>query len=349
MNHRTTKGLGTLAFLSLTSLACGSSVILDADGDGIPDDEDAEVIPPTGSGAAGPGVEPACAPGSSLREIAPWEQASSFIVLHDGWVYWTTDTAVERAPRDGGGPVEIVTTPSAPPIGLAVDGSGVYVAVDGALLHVDHASGATTALAGGVGLGGAFSVVRVEGEHVYFRQDCEHLARVPTGGGAVETIAVTEGCFGGFALDDEHLFAVDQVDGSLRRVDKHGGASTLLAVGGMAQAGGYSGTAPGITVDDGHVYWVSAAGGFVGSVGKDGEGMTVVIEGLEAVQDVAVTDGLVYWSEQGRVGRASATGQNALTLIDEPIGIVPMGLAVDEERLFFTNYVTNGPVLSVCR
>ena len=76
--------------------------------------------------------------------------------------------------------------------------------------------------------------------------------------------------------------------------------------------------------------------------------MTVVIDGLTAAQDVAVDRGLLYWSEQGRVGRASVDGDGVLTLADEH-GIVPMGLALDDERVFFTNYVTNGAVLSVCR
>lgn len=360
MNIPSTKGLGALALSAFTffATACGSSVVIDADGDGPPDDEDVGTSTSSGGAGSGPGSggagasgpEPACAPGSDLIEIAPWEHASSFIALHDDWVYWTTDTTVERAPRAGGGPVEVLAAPPAPPMGIDVDDGGAYVVVDdGTLVHVGHQGGPSTVLAKSIGLGGAFSVVRVDDDDVYFRLSCEELGRVPKVGGPVEVVATTPGCFGGFVLGDHHLYAVDQVDGSIVYAPKNGGATALLVEGSVARAGGYTGAAAGIVAHDDAVYWVSADGGFVGKIDADGGDMTVVADGLVAVQDVAVVDDLVYWSEQGRVGRTSTEGQGGITLVDEPIGIVPMSLVGDDQRLFFTNYVTNGAVLSVCR
>ncbi|MEQ9317705.1 MAG: hypothetical protein RIF41_01050 [Polyangiaceae bacterium] len=351
MTNLPSEGLGRLAILIVAAAltACGSSVILEGDGDGRGDDEGGDVTVPGGSDGSGPGAEPACAPGASLQEIAPWEGASSFIALHDGWVYWATEATVERAPRAGGGPVEVVASPAARPLGIDVDDGGVFIVVDdGTLIRVGHQGGVATILATGDGLGGAFGVVRVDDQHAYHRQSCGELARVPKHGGAVEIVAETAGCFGGFEIDEEHLYVVDQVDGSVTRVAKDGGATLLLAGGSIAKAGGYSGTTVGLALDDDAVYWVSATGGFVGAVAKVGGDVTVVIDGLTAAQDVAVDRGLLYWSEQGRVGRASVDGDGVLTLADEH-GIVPMGLALDDERVFFTNYVTNGAVLSVCR
>ena len=281
MTNLPSEGLGRLAILIVAAAltACGSSVILEGDGDGRGDDEGGDVTVPGGSDGSGPGAEPACAPGASLQEIAPWEGASSFIALHDGWVYWATEATVERAPRAGGGPVEVVASPAARPLGIDVDDGGVFIVVDdGTLIRVGHQGGVATILATGDGLGGAFGVVRVDDQHAYHRQSCGELARVPKHGGAVEIVAETAGCFGGFEIDEEHLYVVDQVDGSVTRVAKDGGATLLLAGGSIAKAGGYSGTTVGLALDDDAVYWVSATGGFVGAVAKVGGDVSVRFE-----------------------------------------------------------------------
>jgi len=353
MTWNTTKGASALAMmiLALGTAACGSSVVLDADGDGIPDDEDPSVTPPDGGdGASGPGTEPACAPGSGATEIAPWKHASNFIAAHDGWVYWTIDGAVERAPEKGGGPVDVIWSGDAYPTGIDVDDSGVYFVVEGgSVARVDHGGGPTTAIAEVNDLGGAFAMVRIDDTHAYFRRDCAHLARVPKGGGAVEVIAETDGCLGGLALDGERVFFYDYDTGRVGSAAKDGGDAVTLVEADLARAGGYTGAAPGLFVDDDAVYWVSADEGFVGRVPKGGGPMIRIAEGVPLAQDVIAAGGFVYWSEKVAIRRAPATGGSAITLTDGIDGVLPMGLAIDGDRLFFTNYVTNGAVLGVCR
>ncbi|MEZ4439288.1 MAG: hypothetical protein R3B72_09375 [Polyangiaceae bacterium] len=245
--------------------------------------------------------------------------------------------------------MEIVYEQIAPVEDLDVDASGVYVAVkDGRIVRLAPKTWLPTTLADD-GYVGWYGDISVDETHVYYRHDCRYLARVPKKGGASETIAAAEGCLGGFTLHEDDVYFYDFDDGSVARVAKSGGPVTTLVEGAQARAGGESGPANGIAVGDGQVYWVSDELGRIAKVATTGGPMSVVAEGLDGVDDVIVGDGFVYWSEDDRVARAPLGGGPVADITAELTSIAPMALALDDARLYFTDYMVGGSVWSICR
>lgn len=115
--------------------------------------------------------------------------------VHGSTLYWVDapEAAIKRVPVSGG-TVEIL--PSDPYVGsIAVDEHALYVAttVGTTLSAVPHDGGPTVVLVtgegvNGEGVDGTVGIV-VAGPHVYFATVAGDVARVPTTGGDVETLA----------------------------------------------------------------------------------------------------------------------------------------------------------------
>ncbi|MBI4955824.1 MAG: hypothetical protein HY908_27645 [Myxococcales bacterium] len=309
-----------------------------------------------GTGAAGAGLgssggsDPgACPAGEDLAHVAPDESAPSFIALDATHVYWSADTAVRRAPRAGGA-VETLAGGQPIAMGLTVDESFVYWAMhdDPGIRRAPKGGGPWVELAADIESGGAFAMVAVDATHLYARGGCADIVRLDTTGGPVEPVVSSEGCIGAIALDAEWLYyAAEGAAGAILRVPKEGGVAEVL-VPAEVGASGYTGAAPGLAVDAEHVVWMSSDTGRVLAVPKAGGEVRVLATGVALGQDV-VTDGArVYWSEKNAVRVVGIDGGPVVTLVASP-QLMPMGLALGAHHLFFTNYVSTGPVTRVCR
>ncbi len=356
-------GMLALALGGTGMFGCSSSVVVGGGGDEGSDDPGAGAGAGTGgsSGSTDPsGGTTSCETGTGLFALAPAEHGGSFITVHDGYVYWSTENAIHRAAQTGGS-VEIIAAGLNLPMGLSVDDSGVYWVThyDDDLYRADLEGGPMEVMATVAGIGGAFSMVRTDEHHVYFQGSCPDVYRFSKSDATLELVASNpQGCVGGFAIDDDAIFYVhlEGDAGAIRRVPKDGGAPTVLSEAQVALAGGYSGAAPGITVDDAYVYWMSGSlDGFIARVPKTGGDTDIVATGVTQGQDVIVDSAQLYWSEHNQVHKADADGGSPVTVaawsgVDElHAGIGPMGLAINGDRLFFTNYITTAPVHGVCK
>ena len=343
--------VGLLAALGLLGGCSSTTVVLGPDGTGAAGQGGgAEGGAGLGSGGTDPGTPPACPAGQDLSSVAPAESAPSFIALDATHVYWSSEAAIRRVPREGGA-IETLADAQPIPMGLAVDEGFVYWANhnDPSIRRVPKTGGQWSELAVDIEGGGAFSMVVLDESYVYARGNCGEIVRIAKSGGPVEPVVSSEGCIGGIAIDEQWVYyAVDSHGGAIARVPKSGGVEQVLAPAEVAAAGGYTGGAPGIAVDAERVVWMSSNTGRVLSVPKAGGDVKELATGIHMGQDV-VTDGEhVYWSEFNVVGVVGVEGGIAMALAQSP-QLGPMGLVLGEHHMFFTNYITTGPVMRVCR
>lgn len=345
MTKRFTTAWGYLASVALCA-ACSASTTVDlagSGGAGAAGDEGGAGV--GASGGSPPGVCPA---GEELDAVASDEDAPTFLALDETHVYWSTKSAIRRAPRLGGA-AETLADAQPVPMGLAVDDSYVYWADhdDPGIRRVAKAGGPWVVLAADIDGGGAFSMVVLDETHLYARGGCEKIVRMSKSGGPAEPLVQVDGCIGSIAIDEQSVyFAAGGAPGAILRVPKQGGPAQVLAPAEVG-ASGYSGGAPGIAVDAERVVWMSSDTGRVLGVPKDGGEVTVLATSVVMGQDVVSDGARVYWSEANAV-REVSLGGDAATLVASPWH-TPMGLALGAHHLFFTDYLSPGPVMRVCR
>lgn len=148
----------------------------------------------------------------------PWA-----IAVSETYVYWTDtwDGVIRRAPKGGGGPVEIaagVSTAYQDGNGvMAVDGTGVYFIGGGEwaeeIRRVGLGGGAVTMLASAPGA----VALALDATHVYWTSASGAIQRVSKQGGGAERVPVT-GSPAALALDAGFVYWVD--GSSVRRLPK---------------------------------------------------------------------------------------------------------------------------------
>jgi hypothetical protein len=178
--------------------------------------------------------------------------------------------------------------------------------------------------------------------YVYFTTG-SYVKAVPVGGGSVITLASGQASPSGLALDDTHVYWVNQgsssTNGAIKRRPKTGGSVQTIV---SAQA-----RPDRIAVDGGQVFWLNLgtdAGGSTGWINgsvmranKDGSSARSLAPATWPT-DLAIDGDHVYFNEHaGTVKRVGKNGiTSAVTLVSTNEPGFPAGIAVNDTHVYWT-------------
>jgi hypothetical protein len=142
--------------------------------------------------------------------------------------------------------------------------------------------------------------------HLYF-VDRFTIKRVPLQGGWPEVLAIADFSVRGLATDGAFVFWSEDPASTVKRVSVNGGTPLVLAFG--------SGPAGPLVVDQDSVFWIDHFDA-IKKVSKAGGAMTTLATGLPFLNDLVVSDGVVYFSEQdtGAIKTMPASGGPSMPL-----------------------------------
>jgi hypothetical protein len=356
-------------FLLLSMVSAGCSRVVrddDADTNVTPDPDRDAPASPSGDGSA----PASCASGRALTQLWVEEDSTAIAVVVDAIdVYATVEGydgapgGVVAVPKEGGEPRWIAQTKSgSKPWSIAQDASHVYWIEDAReLRRAPKAGGGSVLLAtdGEPGEGGpGIEHIAVDDTHVYYAWagGGGEVRRVPKVGGSVESFAVDQAGPSSIAIDGDSVYWLNvgfegQPLGSLKRAPKAGGPEVTLAAGFRANAAG----TPSLAIDAEAVYWSASVDGTLGKVSKLGGEATVLASGVEA-QGLVVVDDTLYFTapfvsdvENARHVYALSSSGGALVEVAASNQFNPWGIAVDDHFVFWSSYVTTGPIFRACR
>jgi hypothetical protein len=143
-----------------------------------------------------------------------------YLGVDDASVFWENAFQIRTLDKSLAGPVRTVLDAGTDGSfrGIAIDDK-IYATFRDRILAVDKTTGATTTLV--TALNGTTSRVGlvVDDKYVYFAHaEGGVVARVPKSGGTVEPLAKNQGAPMGIALDANHVYWSNTVDGSIWRV-----------------------------------------------------------------------------------------------------------------------------------
>lgn len=261
--------------------------------------------------------------------LATGERAPYLIATDNGFVYWTAQGVLRRAPASGAGPAETVTSSNV--AAFAVDGGFVYY------LDSSEKTLSKVAVTGGVPVqlasyeNNAYGLA-VHGGQVYF-SNTDHLRRVPVNGGPVETVLEDAYSAAAVAVDDANIYWTSNRDETfadppsthrtarLTKTPLAGGAnvdmgsaySTLLALSGDRLA---------------WHSWATISTALTTGTSKDLDRST------SSIDPIAIDDQFVYWANFHEIFRIPFAGGKSTPVVDElEVGAI----AVDERWLYATD------------
>lgn len=165
-------------------------------------------------------------------------------------------------------------------------------------------------------------------------------------GGACQAVVLAEPTYGrGIALDADHVYYADYLDGEIRRVAKAGGQSELLATAFAPMR---------VAVDATHVYWSDygdfSHAGNVARAPKGGGQKQILATPVDGAVGVAVDATSVYftdWNSQGAVSRVPLGGGVMSQIASaEPW---PRSVFVDGGTVYWTGQGSTGQANGVVR
>ena len=289
-------------------------------------------------------------------------QGGPFMVAQYGstvyWTDWLGSTIGSADKFDGGNGLVGAATLVSAPIGIAADDSGVWVANNGSNGTVLHCapSGCTNAsVVFDAGVGN--TDLALAAGYVYVLQaDGDEIDRIPTAGGAYQTVAATDtlnatDVLARIATDGTSIFWTETANDIIRHKPVAGGsAQTLFTLA--------SGSAPSALVLDGATLYVGTFGqengqGTILAANADGSGTPQALAAAQRLPyAIAVDADYVYWTTEGdfdlngapvgnggifrcaKTGCGGAPDELASGLVDA------RGIAVDDRAIYFATFET---------
>ena len=249
-------------------------------------------------------------------------------------VYWTTPTSVWRVPK-AGGCLERVATGGSALRGLAVQDGFAYF-VDSAAGKVRRAAveGGDESVVASDQLG--VQTIALDPAHAYWAGPGILARTALDGSGVVETLASSdvEQAFA-VAVDTSHAYWATR-SGSVHRVPKTGGASTLVD-----SSVGLAGTEPVyLTLFENRFYWSFRTQSFGGVRTKTKIGSQSSLSAISDphAQGIAVDGQNAYWARAEASG-GIRKGPVGLGSVSEHVAgqSRPAGVAVDATHVYWTN------------
>jgi hypothetical protein len=195
-------------------------------------------------------ASPLAAP-ATPKHLVPNSNSELFFAASPSHVYWYSfDTvamtqALMRVPTAGGPPENVA--PDAQVNDLITDATHAYWADQGGVHSIPHAGGASKVLYTNSVLD--VLAIGVDADSLYIG-DTQGVRRQPLAGGA-PTMLADASFVDAIAVDATHVYWADQGDGSLAKVPRGGGATTVVATGQTFDMGMR------LFVDDQAVYWIA--------------------------------------------------------------------------------------------
>lgn len=235
------------------------------------------------------------------------------IVADEASVYWATN------PGGGGGDLYKISKTGGTRTALASANQPQDVAIDDLYLYWAENNCGTPgrnairkiSKTGGTVIpltttGTCHGVMAMDDSNVYFKHSVNNIWRigkVTKDGGSITYLAYPESHPTGIAVDDTHVYWVEENAGNVKKVPTTGGTVTILSTG---LSGPYR-----IVVDMDNVYWTEYAGGVAGAgaikkILKFGGDVIILANGLDAPYDLAIDNNNVYWTERGTDGTDGA-------------------------------------------
>ncbi|HEY7372270.1 MAG TPA: hypothetical protein VIF57_08940 [Polyangia bacterium] len=331
---RTTRAIAAL--LSFCAAGCGGgSAAPDASGAAGASGGTAGAAGGTagGTGGSGTGGGAGTAAGTS---VATGEDRPGAVAVDGSFVYWTTATAIRRAPKAGGSATTLFSSQGAPDT-LVVDGANLYWrnASTPNGIFTGPATGGQAAMV----VGGLPSAFALDADSVYWLDAGDlMLRRASKAPGGTPQMLAGPGNFGLLVLDDQYLYWAE-TGARVRRIAKTGGDINELR---PADA------TPGLrarwtVLDDTYIYFAtdtsSAQSGALMRVPKAGGAGDTLASALDTSDAIALGGDAVYWltrgdSGPGYVARIPKTG-GAAAMIASGFEL-SIGIAVDAQYVYWT-------------
>ncbi len=298
--------------LALATCACGART-------GLPDGDPV-------SGAGGGGSSPACVPGEPTTKLADGYVWPFGIAEWGGFIYFTVydgDGALVRVSKTGGAPrtlIDRLDFPSA----VAVDATGVYVAVsgDGQILRTDPNGNTVSVLANG-----QFgpSDIRIDGDTLYWTNYFgKEIRSMPKSGASTTLLSRTQSSPYRLAVGPDLVYWSELIDG-VRAVPKAGGEMRTLTDDDPRS----------LAVGGGWLYYSAARLGSIRRIPLGGGTLETLYERDGFADGVAVDARSVFATfAQGEVMRLPLGGGEPSFVANTVSG--PTHLAVDDSCIYWT-------------
>jgi hypothetical protein len=299
-----------------------------------------------GSGGAG-------GSGSAGTVLVQGENQPTTLVVDDTYLYWTTKTAVRRAPKAGGTATTLFPSLSSPD-DLRADTSALYWT--SLLSGQGIMSGAKTGGQPSTVVSGTIGHLGVDATSVYGVDNTMSpnvLLGAPKAGGVAPTPVAMQRIFGELDLDDQFLYWAEGSLGRIQRVAKTGGTITDLRPAD-------TGTVILAKVDATDVYFAAygavAQSSTLNRISKTGGTTAMLATSLDIPSSLAVTDDAVYWVALGDVSGAGAfikLSKADGSVVTRVASHEAYGLALDAQYAYWTELgdsgASNGRILRIAR
>ena len=232
------------------------------------------------------------------------------------------------------------------PFGIAADSSYIYFSQNsyenGAISRMPVNGGTIENLSTGY----APVLITKDSTHLYWPERIisgggSYIKKVPLGGGTVTTLSTATDMLLMVAIDNNFVYWGDTGEGTIKKVSKNGGETTVLASG--INDGMLFTTA----VDNTHVYWTEYGtgnkDGFIRKVPKEGGVVTTIASGLNYPFGLVIDSNFVYWTEGFALNTTQTNGSVKAVHINGG-GIItiaqglnnPAFIAIDGNYIYWT-------------